>query len=62
MVTAIAIAGDLILIPLTDILINENGEKVKLDEPTGIELPPKGFDVEDAGYQAPAKDGSDDKY
>ncbi len=57
-VTAMAIAGDLTFNPLTDSLVNENGEKVKLDPPTGIELPPKGFDVEDAGYIAPAEDGS----
>jgi aconitate hydratase len=58
LVTAMAIAGDLTFNPLTDYLINEAGEKVKLDAPTGNELPPKGFDVEDAGYQAPAEDGS----
>jgi aconitate hydratase len=57
-VTAFAIAGDLTFNPLTDTLTNENGEQVKLDEPTGIELPPGGFVVEDAGYQAPAEDGS----
>ena len=58
LVTAMAIAGDLTFNPLTDYLINEVGEKVKFDEPTGNELPPKGFDVEDAGYQSPAIDGS----
>ncbi len=57
-VTALAIAGDLTFNPLTDTLKNVNGEDVKLDEPTGFELPPKGFDVKDAGYQAPAEDGS----
>ncbi|RDC61883.1 aconitate hydratase [Adhaeribacter pallidiroseus] len=57
-VTAFAIAGDLTFNPLTDTLTNKNGEAVKLDEPTGIELPPQGFDVEDAGYQAPAADPS----
>jgi aconitate hydratase len=56
--TALAIAGDLTFNPLTDTLTNENGEQVKLDPPTGNELPPKGFAVEDAGYQAPAEDGS----
>jgi aconitate hydratase len=56
--TALAIAGDLTFNPLTDKLINENGEEVMLDEPTGDELPSKGFAVEDAGYQAPAADGS----
>jgi aconitate hydratase len=57
-VTAFAISGDLTFNPLTDTLTNESGEQVKLDEPKGIQLPTKGFDVEDAGYQAPAKDGS----
>jgi len=58
LVTALAIAGDLGFNPITDKLINENGEEVMLDEPTGNELPPKGFDAEDPGYQAPAADGS----
>ena len=57
-VAAIAISGDLGFNPLTDTLINANGEQVKLDPPTGDELPEKGFAVEDAGYQAPAEDGS----
>ena len=58
LVTALAIAGDLTFNPLTDSLINENGEAVMLDAPTGDELPTRGFAVEDAGYQAPAADGS----
>ncbi|MFL9844837.1 aconitate hydratase [Flavobacterium rhizosphaerae] len=58
LVTAIAIAGDLGFNPITDKLINEDGEEVMLDEPTGWELPPNGFAVDDAGYQAPAEDGS----
>ncbi len=57
-VTAMAIAGDLTFNPLTDSLTNENGEQVKLDPPTGVELPPKGFDVKDLGFEAPAEDGS----
>jgi aconitate hydratase len=57
-VAAMAISGDLTFNPLTDTLTNEKGEQVKLDEPTGYELPPKGFDVKDAGYQTPATDGS----
>ncbi len=57
-VTAMAIAGDLAFNPLTDSLKNEAGELVKLDPPTGIELPTKGFDVEDAGFIAPPEDGS----
>ena len=58
-VTAFAIAGDLTFNPLTDTLMNERGEAVKLDEPMGLQMPPKGFAVEDAGYQAPAKDSRD---
>ena len=58
LVTALAIAGDLSFNPLTDTLTNANGEQVKLDEPSGYELPPRGFAVEDAGYQQPAADGS----
>jgi len=58
LVTALAIAGDLTFNPITDSLINEKGEKVMLDEPSGDELPPRGFDVEDAGFQAPSGDGS----
>jgi len=57
-VTAFAIAGNLTFNPLTDKLKNEDGKDVMLDEPTGYELPPKGFAVDDPGYQAPAKDGS----
>lgn len=57
-VTAFAIAGDLTFNPLKDKLKNEQGEEVMLDEPTGYELPPNGYSVEDAGYQAPAVDGS----
>jgi aconitate hydratase len=59
MVAAIAISGRLDFDPMNDYLINEDGEKVKLDIPKGIELPPNGFDVEDAGYVEPVKDGSD---
>ena len=55
---AIAIAGRLDFNPLTDKLINEKGEEVMLDEPTGWELPPKGFEVKDNGYVDPVKDGS----
>lgn len=58
MVAAIAIAGDLGFNPITDTLTNANGEQVKLDPPKGDELPQKGFDVDDPGYQAPAEDGS----
>ena len=58
MVAAIAISGRLDFNPITDTLTNENGEQVKLSEPTGIELPKNGFAVEDNGYQSPAEDGS----
>lgn len=57
-VAAIAIAGDLGFNPLTDTLTNNKGEQVKLDPPKGDELPVNGYAVEDAGYQAPAVDGS----
>lgn len=56
--TAFAIAGDLTFNPLKDTLMNEDGVAVRLDEPKGVELPPKGFDVKDPGFIAPAKDGS----
>ncbi len=58
MVAAIAISGKLDFNPITDTLTNANGEEVNLAEPTGMELPPNGFAVDDNGYQAPAKDGS----
>ncbi|MFO8002139.1 MAG: aconitate hydratase [Marinilabilia sp.] len=58
LVTAMAISGKLGFNPITDTLTNEEGEEIRLDPPTGFELPPKGFDVKDAGYQPPAKDGS----
>jgi aconitate hydratase len=58
-VTAFAIAGDLTFNPLKDKLKNEEGKDVMLEEPTGVELPPNGFSVEDAGYQAPARNGQD---
>ncbi|WP_400191666.1 aconitate hydratase [Hymenobacter sp. B81] len=57
-VTAFAIAGDLTFNPLKDTLTNKNGEAVMLDEPRGLEMPPQGYAVEDAGYQAPAEDSS----
>jgi len=56
--TALAIAGSLSFNPITDVLVNEKGEKVKLDPPTGEELPPKGFDKGEEGFVPPAKDGS----
>ncbi len=58
MVTALVLAGDLGFNPMTDTLVNEDGEAVKLEPPVGQELPPDGFAVEDAGYQEPAEDGS----
>ncbi len=61
MVAALAISGRLDFNPMTDKLINQDGEEVLLEEPTGFELPPKGFDVDDPGYIAPIADGSDVK-
>jgi len=58
MVAAIAISGRLDFNPITDSLINQDGEEVRLSPPQGLELPPKGFDVEDNGYIAPQEDGS----
>lgn len=58
MVAALAISGDLNFNPITDTLTNDKGEQVKLAEPHGFELPPKGFDVDDPGYVEPAEDGS----
>ncbi len=55
-VTAFALAGDLTFNPLTDKLLNEDGQEVMLDEPSGYELPPHGYSVEDPGYEAPAED------
>jgi aconitate hydratase len=60
-VTAFAIAGDLTFNPMKDTLTNENGEQVMLQPPLGIELPPMGFDVIDAGYQKPARSGKNVK-
>ncbi|MCH7651457.1 MAG: aconitate hydratase [Nitrospinae bacterium] len=58
LVTALVLAGNLTFNPLTDTLTNEDGKEVKLDPPSGAQLPSKGFEVEDPGYQAPAEDGS----
>ncbi|MDH3651530.1 MAG: aconitate hydratase [Saprospiraceae bacterium] len=58
-VTAMAMGGTLTFNPLTDSLMNEAGEKVMLQPPSGVELPPKGFDVEDPGFQAPSSNGQD---
>jgi aconitate hydratase len=57
-VTAFSLAGSLSFNPITDSLINEDGESVKLEEPQGIEMPVRGFAVKDNGYQSPAEDGS----
>jgi aconitate hydratase len=57
-VTALSIAGRLTFDPRTDKLVNTDGVEVMLDEPSGLELPIRGYAVEDAGYQAPAEDGS----
>jgi len=58
LVAAIAISGRLDFNPETDTLTNDKGEEVRLEEPTGFELPPNGFAVEDRGYNEPAEDGS----
>ena len=58
LVTAMALSGSMKFNPLTDTLTNDKGEEVQLAPPTGYELPPNGFAVEDAGFQAPAEDGS----
>jgi len=58
MVAAVAISGRLDFNPITDTLVNQDGEEVRLEAPTGLELPPSGFDVEDNGYLAPEEDGS----
>ena len=57
-VTAFAIAGDLTFNPVTDYLLNEDGKKIKLNEPAGEELPSNGFEVAENGYQPPAEDGN----
>jgi len=58
-VAALTIAGDLCFNPMKDTLLNENAESIKLQEPTGYEMPPKGYDVKDAGYIAPASNDKD---
>jgi len=58
-VAAMTIAGDLCFNPLTDTLVNDKGENIKLQEPSGFELPPKGYDVKDAGYIAPSNGGGE---
>ena len=57
LVTAIAIAGDLTFNPAKDFLKNQDGQLIKLDPPIGVDLPKKGFEIEDLGYHEPAKDG-----
>ncbi len=59
LVAALTIAGDLCFNPLTDTLVNDRGEAVKLNEPTGFEMPPRGYDVKDAGYLAPSEEAKD---
>ena len=58
MVAAVAISGRLDFNPMTDSLINQDGKEVRLDPPTGVELPPLGFDVKENGYLAPQENGS----
>jgi aconitate hydratase len=59
LVAALTIAGDLCFNPLTDTLLNERGEEVKLHEPVGFEMPPRGYEVKDAGYMAPSPQAMD---
>lgn len=61
LVAALTISGDLCFNPLTDTLLNENGEEVKLKEPQGFELPPNGYDVKDAGFIAPSENANEVK-
>ncbi len=56
-VTAFALAGSLLFNPMTDTITTESGQQVKLAPPSGDELPTRGFDVEDAGFVAPAANG-----
>jgi len=58
-VTAMSIAGDLTFNPMSDPLINKDGEEIYLSEPKGIDFPPDGFDVDDDGFQAPSDNGKD---
>ena len=58
-VTAMSIAGDLCFNPISDSLENRDGEKVRLNEPSGIDFPVQGFAVEDDGFQPPVEDGRD---
>lgn len=58
-VAALSIAGDLCFNPMTDTLVNSEGEKVKLEEPKGFELPPLGYELKESGFLAPIADGSD---
>ena len=58
MLAAVAISGRLDFNPITDTLLNEKGEEIKLDPPTGVELPPLGFDVKENGYVSPVSDGT----
>ena len=57
LVTAISLSGELGFNPMIDTLTNEDGEEIKLKPPSGFELPPNGFDVENDGYLSPLDDG-----
>ena len=57
-VAALAIAGRLDFNPITDSLINDQGDEVRLMPPNGEELPLKGFEVKNSGFQEPAHDGA----
>lgn len=58
-VIALALAGRLDFDPRTDVLVNEAGEEVRLDEPVGIDLPPGGFDPGEDTFVAPPEELSD---
>ncbi len=57
-VIAMVLAGKLDFNPLTDPLMNQDGQLVTLDPPAGEELPVRGFEVRDPGYMEPASDAS----
>ncbi len=58
-VMAMAISGRLDFDPRTDTVTTESGEEIMLEDPSGWELPPKGFETDDPGFIPPAEDGSD---
>lgn len=55
-VTAFAFAGKLTFNPLTDELIGADGKPFKFTDPSGNELPPRGYDPGQNTFQAPPED------